>query len=333
MGEDVASVSVSHRDLDLTACSQDYQGLIPAGSSMMVSQHGEMIEFNEARDAKTSQRTKSRRLGGLLAGAVGLLGALLIALGTLNLGWPTNSSPESAEIIETNDAAAAAGLSATATTVVQSVADDPGAVALTDVSGLANDLLDSVVTVESMASFRGRQVVVGSGSGVVVSDDGTIVTNAHVVEEAESIVVVLADGSEYVGTILEVDVEGDLAAVHIEASGLSPVALGSSDDLAVGQGVIAVGYPLGLEGSPSISTGIVSALDRTLEEGGISLTNVIQTDAAITEGSSGGALFDSSGRLIGLTTAVGVSSVGIEGIGFAIPVESILDTLSTLDGI
>jgi S1-C subfamily serine protease len=87
-----------------------------------------------------------------------------------------------------------------------------------------------------------------------------------------------------------------------------------------------------MEGTPSVSTGIISALDRTLEESGVSLTGVIQTDAAITEGSSGGALFDSSGRLIGITTAIGVSSVGIEGIGFAIPVESILDSLSTLEG-
>jgi S1-C subfamily serine protease len=96
--------------------------------------------------------------------------------------------------------------------------------------------------------------------------------------------------------------------------------------------VIAVGNPLGLEGGPSVTTGIVSALSRVLNDGDVSLNDVIQTDAAITEGSSGGALLDGQGRLVGMTTAVGVSSVGVEGIGFAIPIETVAAAVASLTG-
>jgi putative serine protease PepD len=163
---------------------------------------------------------------------------------------------------------------------------------------------------------------------VIITADGNIATNAHVVTAGTAVQVVLANGTSYDATVLGVDEEHDLALIDIEASGLDPIQLGSSEALLVGDPVIAVGYPLALEGGPSVSTGIVSALDRTLRDGQVDLTGVIQTDAAITEGSSGGALLDSQGRLIGITTAVGVSSVGVEGIGFAIPVETITDVLA-----
>jgi putative serine protease PepD len=310
---------------------------------MMVGKAGEMIDLNRNITTNTPEARPRHRITGLLvtAGTV-LIGVLFIALGLTNLGWSVTTTPQTSQTVtaETSSeqaavSAATATTTATADTAATSAAsdDDVSAVVLTDVSTVAADVVDSVVTMQSIREFRGSEVVVGTGSGVIVDTDGTIVSNAHVVESASDVVVVLADGTEYTGTILEVDVEEDLAAIDIDASGLNPVELGTSDGIAVGDGVIAVGYPLGLEGAPSVSTGIISALDRTLDEGDVSLTDVIQTDAAITEGSSGGALFDSSGRLIGITTAVGVSSVGIEGIGFAIPVESILDSLSTLEGI
>ena len=130
--------------------------------------------------------------------------------------------------------------------------------------------------------------------------------------------------------IVGIDESQDVAVLAVDTSGLSPISIGSTDGLVVGNPVIAVGNPLGLEGGPSVTTGIVSALGRVLEDTSVSLTGVIQTDAAITEGSSGGALLDAEGRLVGMTTAVGVSSVGVEGIGFAIPVETVMSVVAQL---
>ncbi|HUF94786.1 MAG TPA: trypsin-like peptidase domain-containing protein [Acidimicrobiia bacterium] len=322
--------------------SQDDHGLISASGSMMAGKAGEMIDLNRNITTNTPEARPRHGITGLLVTAgTALIGVLFVALGLTNLGWSVTTTPQTTQTVTAETSSEQAAVSATATTTATgdtaatSAAgdDDASVVVLTDVSTVAADVVDSVVTVQSIREFRGSEIIIGTGSGVIIDTDGTIVTNAHVVAAADSIVVVLANGTEYSGTILEVDVEEDLAAIDIDASGLNPVELGTSDGIAVGDGVIAVGYPLGLEGAPSVSTGIISALDRTLDEGDVSLTDVIQTDAAITEGSSGGALFDSSGRLIGITTAVGVSSVGIEGIGFAIPVESIVDSLSTLDGI
>jgi S1-C subfamily serine protease len=157
-----------------------------------------------------------------------------------------------------------------------------------------------------------------------------IVANAHVVDAGGTISVTLADDTAYPATRLGADQLHDIAVLDIDASDLTPIELGTSEALLVGDPVIAVGYPLGLDGAPTVSTGIVSALGRTLEDTEVSLDGVIQTDAAMTEGSSGGALLDSGGKLVGITAAVGVSSVGIEGIGFAIPVETVTGVVTAL---
>lgn len=240
------------------------------------------------------------------------IGALLLAIGISGVGTNT-----------TNDTTSAVAPSA--------LGGSSAAVTLTDVSDIAAEVVDSVVSVEvttTVRAFRGAQEVAGSGSGVIVDSDGTIVTNAHVVEDADDVIVVLADGTEYRATVLALDTAQDVAVMHIDATGLNAIELGSTENLLVGDPVIAVGYPLALTGGPSVSTGIVSALDRVLDESDVSLEGVLQTDAAITEGSSGGALLDATGRLIGITTAVGVSRVGVEGIGFAIPVETIASVLA-----
>ena len=204
------------------------------------------------------------------------------------------------------------------------------ATGLTNVSDIAATIVDSVVAVEVTGRFRGAEQVISSGSGVILDTAGNIITNAHVVAAGTGIIVVLADGTEHPATVVAIDTGEDLALIRIDAQDLNPVVLGSTQDLRVGDPVIAVGNPLGLVGGPSVSTGIVSALDRSLEDASVRLTGIIQTDAAITVGSSGGALLDSQGRLIGITTAVGVSSVGVEGIGFAIPVEAIVEVTAQL---
>jgi S1-C subfamily serine protease len=246
-----------------------------------------------------------------------LVGSLLVAAAVVGFDWQMISigPAPSAD----NDTVAALG-SAPGTGLVVT--------GLTDVSDLAAQVSDAVVTVQVRGTFRGRERLIGSGSGVIIDQDGTIVTNAHVVEvsdRATAVDVVLADGSSLAATVLAVDPANDLALVDIDADGLAAIAIGSTDQLLVGDPVIAIGNPLGLEGGPSVSTGIISALDRSLDGAGGPLSGVLQTDAAITEGSSGGALLDAQGRLVGITTAVGVSSVGIEGIGFALPVEDVVD--------
>ena len=164
-----------------------------------------------------------------------------------------------------------------------------------------------------------------SGSAVIYRDDGHLLTNAHVVEGADTIEVSLADGSAHEARVVGTDELTDIAVLRLpapEPDRTYPTAvLGTAAQLAVGQPVVAIGSPLGLAGGSSVTTGVVSALGREVETEGTSLLDMVQTDAAISPGSSGGALVDGTGAVIGITTAVGVSEVGAEGLGFAVPVD------------
>jgi putative serine protease PepD len=191
----------------------------------------------------------------------------------------------------------------------------------TEAAAVARAVLPSIVTVQVRSSSVGDFVAEGSGSGVVLSADGLLVTNEHVVEGAGQVRVIFAGGRTYPAEIVGQDAATDLAVLRLAATGLVPITFGSSEDMQIGDPAIAVGSPLGLEGGPSVTVGVVSAFDRPVGTGNDRLYGMIQTDAPITRGSSGGALVDSAGRLIGITTAIGVSDVGAEGLGFAIPVE------------
>jgi S1-C subfamily serine protease len=158
----------------------------------------------------------------------------------------------------------------------------------------------------------------GSGSGVVIRQDGVILTNAHVVGNMSRVGVRLANGDEYVGEVLGRAPDIDLAVVRVDGRNLPVAPLGDSDRLQVGQSAIAIGNPVGFE--RSVTTGVVSALNRSL---GVRLEELIQTDAAINPGNSGGPLLNSSGEVIGINTAVlNATPRGepIVGIGFAIPI-------------
>lgn len=160
----------------------------------------------------------------------------------------------------------------------------------------------------------------GSGSGFVWDERGHVVTNAHVIEGASAATVRLADGTAADARLVGVAPSADLAVLHIPPSGLRPLPLGTSADLRVGQKVLAIGNPFGLDWT--LTTGIVSALERELPgNGGLRLRGLIQTDAAINPGNSGGPLLDSAGRLIGVNTAIYSPSGGSAGIGFAVPVD------------
>ena len=155
----------------------------------------------------------------------------------------------------------------------------------------------------------------GSGSGIIVREDGVILTNAHVVGDARSVRIGLADGRTLDGRVLGGDPSVDVAVVRVEAKGLPVASLGDADNLEVGQAAIAIGNPLGLE--RTVTSGVVSAVNRTPT--GIGLDGLIQTDAAISPGNSGGPLLDSQGRVIGINTVV-LRAPGSEGLGFAIPI-------------
>jgi len=163
----------------------------------------------------------------------------------------------------------------------------------------------------------------GSGSGVVFGTDGHILTNAHVVEGASTLTVVLSTGREVAGRVVGFDPHSDTAVVKMDGGPYPAADLGTTADLKVGQEAIAIGSPLGLTGGPSVTVGVVSALHRDVRtRTGKGLTDMVQTDAPIAPGSSGGALLDANGKVIGITTAMALTDAGAEGFGFATPIDA-----------
>lgn len=196
-----------------------------------------------------------------------------------------------------------------------------------DIFEARRDSVVSISTTERVVDLFTRDaynVPRGTGSGFVWDDRGHIVTNAHVVENASSAIVRLADGRAYRASVVGVDPNNDLAVLRVGVGRgrPEPIPIGTSDDLQVGQKVLAVGNPFGLDWT--LTTGIISALDRELpsERGGV-IRELIQTDAAINPGNSGGPLIDSAGRLIGVNTAIFSPSGSSAGIGFAVPVDTV----------
>lgn len=167
-----------------------------------------------------------------------------------------------------------------------------------------------------------------SGSGIIISSDGYIVTNNHVVENAKSIKVVLSTKEEYDAKLVGTDPQTDLAVIKIEATGLTSAVLGNSSDVQVGELAIAIGNPLGQELAGTVTTGIISATNRTITVEGKTY-NLLQTDAAINSGNSGGALVNAYGEVIGINS-VKLASTGVEGLGFAIPSDTAKPIISDL---
>lgn len=158
----------------------------------------------------------------------------------------------------------------------------------------------------------------GSGSGIIISSDGYIVTNQHVIDGATEISVILNTGDEYVAKIVGADSKSDLAVLKIDKTGLPAATLGDSDKLQVGETAVAIGNPLGQEFAGSVTAGVISALNRTMTVDN-KVYNLVQTDAAINPGNSGGALVNQYGEVIGINT-IKLSQTGVEGIGFAIAI-------------
>lgn len=238
-------------------------------------------------------------LGGVLLGTGVTLG-VLGALGTL--GPAISSTP-------------ATTIPTPPTTIEPPLVGEGTSPAVTQVAAAA---IPSIVAVEVMGEGGAR----GGGSGVVYRSDGFLITNHHVIEGATDIFVIFADGVGYPADVVGSDALTDIAVISTTREDLTPIRLGTQSDLVIGERTVAVGNPLGLRGGPSVTSGILSATGRTLAvQANTVLYGLIQTDAPITRGSSGGALLDQEAKLIGITTAIGVSDVGAEGLGFAVPVD------------
>jgi S1-C subfamily serine protease len=205
------------------------------------------------------------------------------------------------------------------------VQNSPGSV---DFREAAKRVQPSVVSVDRFNRFRrgffdesGVEAETGSGSGVVLSADGVIVTNNHVVEGAQRVRVRLSDGRSMEAQVVGTDPRSDIAVLRVRAQNLRPIQTAKSSEVQVGQWVMAVGNPLGFDNT--VSVGVVSSLKRSLPIGPLGLVDAIQTDAAINPGNSGGALTDAQGRLIGINSAIASGTGQSVGIGFSVPIDRV----------
>jgi putative serine protease PepD len=196
-----------------------------------------------------------------------------------------------------------------------------------DVAGVVNAVGSSVVSIETSVVVRQGPFQAegeGAGTGVVLDDDGHVLTNAHVVEGAERVTVTV-DGQSRPATVVGSDPSNDIAVLRVDnPAGLVPAPLGASAAVRVGDQVVAIGNALALEGGMTVTQGIVSALGRDIDTSQGMLRDLIQTDAAISSGNSGGPLVNASGEVIGINTAVAQSGPGQQAsnIGFVIPIDT-----------
>jgi putative serine protease PepD len=212
------------------------------------------------------------------------------------------------------------------------VSSDESELTESAIAKVASRLANSVVTISTTVEedFGGGR---GVGTGVVLTSDGQILTNAHVVEDASEVVVRFAGETEpRVAKILASDLGNDLALLKIDATGLVAATFAKPGSVQIGDAVIAIGYALALDGGPTVTSGIVSALKRTIETDSGALNSLIQTDAAISSGNSGGPLVNLKGEVVGINTAVarGDSTSAANNIGFSISVDEVLIVVAQL---
>jgi S1-C subfamily serine protease len=201
-----------------------------------------------------------------------------------------------------------------------------------DPAAVANAVGTAVVAIQRVA-IDGEMLGESAGTGVIITSDGEILTNAHVVGDSDVVNVRLAGESEpRPGAVVAVDLENDLALVRIDVDGLDIVTFAAADDVRIGDQVLAIGYALDLDGDPTVTAGIVSAVGRSLATDQGALDGLVQTDAAISSGNSGGPLLDAFGRVVGINTAVASSDLdtAATNLGFAIGVAELLRGIDSL---
>ena len=190
-----------------------------------------------------------------------------------------------------------------------------------------NSVVEVETIINSLEDLEADKISIGEGSGVILTENGCIVTNAHVVADAKSIKVNLHNESEYTAQLVGKDESADIAVLKIDASNLTPVTFRNSDETKVGERVIVIGNPLGTLGG-SVTDGIISALDRDLNIDGKEM-KLIQTNAEINHGNSGGGMFGENGQFVGLIVAKSTGD-DLEGLGFAIPSNTVKNVINKL---
>ena len=287
---------------------------LPVQLEMSSQNHDDSSSQNHDDD----QRSPRRRFGVVIVAAVfGLFGGII---GTY--------VAQDANLVDLDNAEPTTQI--TSAPVV--VADDAGPTVDSLIAKVAERLADSVVTISTTLSDEsggGR----GVGTGVVLTSDGEILTNAHVIEDASEVVVRFAGETEpRVAKILASDVGNDLALIKVDITGLVAATFAKPGSVQIGDAVVAIGYALALDGGPTVTSGIVSALKRTIETDSGALNSLIQTDAAISSGNSGGPLVNLKGEVVGINTAVarGDSESAANNIGFSISVDEVLIVIEQL---
>ena len=179
--------------------------------------------------------------------------------------------------------------------------------------------IDSVVAIKSVQQSNGYYVGSGTGTGIIMSEDGYIITNAHVIEDAGKVTVTTSDGTDYEATVIGSDSKVDIAVIKIEATGLQAATFGDSNELVHGEPAIVIGNPLGMDFAGTVTEGIISSTSREVSVGNY-IMKLVQTNAAINPGNSGGPLINSRGQVVGIVSSK-IASEEVEGIGFAIPTD------------
>ncbi len=274
------------------------------------------------RDGRTALKVVAAVMACMVisAGSIGVF-TLLVNNGTIPLG----QTEQDTGLFDSGSSGSTPG--------AQGVANTGGELTLQQI---AQKLIPSVVCIQNyQQSYQGGfgqsagLQEAGEGSGIIATSDGYIITNAHVVEGASAIQVVLSDGTEYEAALVGSDTASDLALLKIDATGLTAAEFGSSEDLKVADMVMAVGNPGGMAFQSSVTIGYVSGLNRLVTDSNGYTQSFIQTDAAINPGNSGGALVNIYGQVIGINTAK-ISDEAYEGLGFAIPIDTAKPIIESL---
>lgn len=278
---------------------------------------------NPAVKSKKAPKAKKEKKAGRVSGVI--LAICILASGVLGFGGGMLAN----YMNSSGSGSGGSGMTINkVVTTAEEASSSTGDMSTSDiVKATKNSVVEITTEIVKTGDFLQQYIESGAGSGVIISENGYIITNNHVIEDATSITVTLADGSSYDAKLVGRDSELDVALIKIEATGLDPAEIGDSSAVEIGDKTVVIGNPLGQLGG-SVTDGIISAVNRNVMIDGVS-HNVIQTNAAINPGNSGGGMFNGKGELIGIIVAKSVDE-SVEGIGFAIPINDVSDILEDL---